>query len=149
MSILVILGAQGKESINEVMLNESEYVHQFVCLMVKKEKSIMAGKTTRHMHHFAKYKQSLKTPHCWKQPQLSKSHSSCSLVSSPNSRNYIYSWVCCLVFQQQSKPGKLDFNDLTACRIWHSKFHSDNGWELMYWFIFAFILRLSLWQLCF
>lgn len=43
----------------------------------------------------------------------------------------------CVTFQQQSKPGKLDFNDLTACIIWHSKFHSDDGWELIYWLIFS------------
>lgn len=41
----VILGV--KERINEVMLNETEYVHQFVCFMVKKEESIVAGKKKR------------------------------------------------------------------------------------------------------
>lgn len=126
------------------------------CVALWKRSRSQQKEKTRHMHHFAKYKQNLKTPHSWRRPRLCTSHSSCSIVFSPNGRNDIYSCgcvgvclcVCYLVFQQQSKPGKCDFNDLTACIIKRSKFHSDNGWEVMYWFSFTLILRLSMWQLC-
>lgn len=96
------------------------------------------------MHHYAEDKINEKTLHSWKQAKLCTSHSSCSLVSS---RNYIYSWVCYLVFRQQRKAGKLDFNDLAAGIIRCSKYHSEGGRGL-YWLTFTFFLRLSMWQLC-